>query len=74
LLDLIHGRDVSRGPELVGSEPDVPPPAAGKVHDLELDLLQYPKFVVVRVRLFANFSIAGEHAMPVYVVVAGEQN
>jgi hypothetical protein len=74
LRDLIHGRNVGRGPELVGSEPEVPPPATDNIHELELDLLQYPKFVVVRMRLFAGFSIAGEHAMPVHVVVAGESS
>jgi hypothetical protein len=70
LLDLILGRDVQRAPELVGGDPQTPPPAGGKVH--ELDLLPHPKLVVVKIRLFASSSIEGEHAMPVYIVVAGE--
>jgi hypothetical protein len=70
LLDLIHRRDVEKGPELVGGEPDVPQPATGKLH--ELDLMPHAKFVVVRIRLFAS-SIADGRAMPVYIVVAGEK-
>ena len=70
LLDLIHRRNVQRAPELVGGDPQTPPPGVGRVH--ELDLLQHPKFVVVRIRLFASSSIEGEHTMPVYLVVAGE--
>jgi hypothetical protein len=71
LLDLIHQRNVHRGPELVGSDPETPPPASTRVH--ELDFLPHPTFVVVRLRLFASSSIDGEHAMPVYLIVAGEK-
>jgi hypothetical protein len=72
LIDLIHGRDVQRAPEFVGGDPQTPPPAGDKVH--ELDLLPHPKFVVVRIRLFASSSIEGEHTMPVYIVVAGKRS
>jgi hypothetical protein len=68
LIDLIHGRNVERAPELVGSEPEIPPPAVGKLH--ELDLIPHREFVVVRIRLFASSSSDGK-AMPVYLVVAG---
>ena len=71
LLDLIHGRRVTNAPELVGSDPETPVPASGIVH--ELHLTPHPKFVVVRIRLFASSSIEGEHSMPVYLVVAGER-
>jgi hypothetical protein len=71
LLDLIHARNVTNAPELVGSDPETPPPASGVVH--ELNLVPHPKFVVVRIRLFASSSIEGEHAMPVYLVVAGRK-
>jgi hypothetical protein len=70
LLDLIHGRDVIKGPELVGSDLPTPPPAANVLH--ELGLVPNPRFVVVRIRLFASFSADG-HATPVYIVVAGEK-
>jgi hypothetical protein len=69
LVDLIHGRNVERAPELVGSEPAIPPAAHGKIH--ELDLVAHSEFVVVRIRLFASSSAEGK-AMPVYLVVAGK--
>jgi hypothetical protein len=69
LLDLIHGRVVANAPELVGSDPNTPPPATGVVH--ELALVPHEKLVVVRIRLLASSSINGEHAMPVYLAVAG---
>ncbi len=71
LLDLIHARNVTKAPELVGSDPERPPPASRTVH--ELNLVPHPKYVVVRIRLFASSSIEGQHAMPVYLVVAGEK-
>jgi hypothetical protein len=69
LLDLIHARVVANAPELVGSDPNTPPPATGVMH--ELTLVPHEKFVVVRIRLFASSSIKGEHTMPVYLAVAG---
>jgi hypothetical protein len=69
LLDLIHGRNLAIGPELVGSDPETPPPASSVLH--QLDLLQHARFVVVRIRLFASSSIDGAHPLPVYLVVAG---
>jgi hypothetical protein len=71
LLDLIHRRVVANAPELVGTDPDRPPPATGIMH--ELSIVPHEKFVVVRIRLFASSSINGDHAMPVYLVVAGER-
>ena len=68
LLDLIHGRNVTRGPELVGSELETPPASSGRMH--ELSVVPHHKFVVVRIRLFAS-SEGGGHAVPVYLVVAG---
>jgi hypothetical protein len=44
----------------------------GKIH--ELDLVPHEEFVVVRIRLFASSSIDGKGGMPVYLVVAGEEN
>jgi hypothetical protein len=69
LLDLIHGRNVANAPELVGCDAQMPPPASGIVH--ELDLQPHPDLVIIRIRLFASSSIDGNHAMPVYLVVAG---
>ena len=69
LLDLIHRRVVENAPELVGSDPYTPPPTVGVMH--ELSLVPHEKFVVVRIRLFASSSVNEEHAMPVYMVVAG---
>ena len=69
LLDLIHARVVENAPQLVGSDPNTPPPATGVMH--ELTLVPHESFVVVRIRLFASSSINGEHAMPVYLAVAG---
>jgi hypothetical protein len=69
LLDLIHARVVANAPELVGCDPNTPPPATGVMH--ELSFAPHEKFVVVRIRLFASSSINGQHAMPVYLVVAG---
>jgi hypothetical protein len=43
-----------------------------KIH--ELDLVPHEEFVVVRIRLFASSSIDGKGGMPVYLVVAGEEN
>ena len=71
LLDLIHRRNVERAPELVGSETEIPPPAGGKIH--ELDLVPHKEFVVVRIRLFASSSIDGKDGMPVYLIVAGDK-
>src|SRR5262249_4088037 len=71
LLDLIHRRNVEKALELVGSEPEIPPPAKGKFH--ELDLVPHNEFVVVRIRLFASSSADGK-AMPVYLVVAGARH
>lgn len=68
LIDLIHQRNVERGPELVGSEAETPPVASDFVH--ELSLVPHPTFVVVRIRLFAS-SDADGIGMPVYLVVAG---
>jgi hypothetical protein len=68
LIDLIHQRNVERAPELVGSEPVIPPPAIEKMH--ELDLVPHSEFVVVRIRLFASASSEGK-SMPVYLIVAG---
>jgi len=70
LVDLIHQRNVVRAPELVGSEPEIPPPTSGVVH--ELDFIGDNNFVVVRIRLFASSSIDGAHGFPVYLVVAGQ--
>jgi hypothetical protein len=69
LIDLILGRNVVRVPELVGSEPEIAPPAPGILH--ELDLIKNKKLVVVRIRLLASSSIEGAHAVPTYLVVAG---
>jgi hypothetical protein len=71
LLDLIHTRVVANAPELVGSDPNTPPPATGVMH--QLSIVPHERFVVVRIRLFASSSIDGDHAMPVYIVVAGEK-
>jgi hypothetical protein len=70
LVDLIHQRNVERAPELVGSDTETPPASYGVLH--ELDLIPNPKFVIVRIRLFASSS-AGETATPVYIIVAGEK-
>jgi hypothetical protein len=72
LLDLIHARDVTNAPELVGSELETPPPAIGVVH--ELSLVPHPEYVVVRIRMFSSSSIEGKHGMPVYLVVAGRRH
>jgi hypothetical protein len=69
ILDLIHGRNLIQAPELVGCDSETPPPASGVMH--QLDLVSHPDFIVVRIRLLASSSIDGEHAMPVYLVVAG---
>jgi hypothetical protein len=69
LIDLILGRNVVRAPELVGSEPEIAPPASGVLH--ELDLVKNKNFVVVRIRLLASSSIKGAHGVPTYLVVAG---
>jgi hypothetical protein len=69
LTDLILGRNVVRAPELVGSEPEIAPPASGVLH--ELDLLENGNFLIVRIRLFASSSIEGAHGFPTYLVVAG---
>jgi hypothetical protein len=72
LIDLIHGRNVQKAPELVGGEPEIPPPASGVLH--QLDLVPNTSLIVVRLRLFASSSINGEHAFPVYHVVAGKSH
>ena len=70
LTDLILGRNVVRAPELVGSEPEIEPPASGALH--QLDLLETEKnFLIVRIRLFASSSIEGAHGFPTYLVIAG---
>jgi hypothetical protein len=68
LLDLIHGRNVLCGPELIGSEPTTPPPVGGLMH--ELGLVNHHRYVVVRIRLFASAQ-ADWVSMPVYLAVAG---
>jgi hypothetical protein len=71
LLDLIHQRDVERGPELVGSETDLRPHTSGILH--EIGLVAHPRYVVVRIRLFSS-SAAGGTVTPAYIVVAGSKN
>jgi hypothetical protein len=69
LTDLILGRNVEHGPELIGGQHDLPPPASGILHELSIEA--HPQYVVVRIRLFAS-SAAGGMSMPVYFAVAGE--
>ncbi len=69
LIDLIHGRNVERAPELIESQPEIPPPAHGKIH--ELDLVPHSEFVVVRIRLFASSSAEGMPCLSIWQLRAG---
>ncbi|MFO1184388.1 MAG: hypothetical protein U1E56_06345 [Bauldia sp.] len=69
LLDLIHGRGLERGPELVGSEIEIPAREEGVLHRLGLSTRN--DFLVAHIRLFAGSGPTVSEGTPVYLAVVG---